>query len=105
LPQGRYDLQVWKAGGAGMISTNEPYALAWAMYSDSLSVTQAGTNFCLSWPAYPAGFAVAETPSLSPPVSWSTNGIPGPVYTNNQNVLWLAATNGAEFFRLQTPDF
>lgn len=105
LPQGRYDLQVWKAGGAGIISTNESYALAWEMFSEFLTATQSGTNVCLSWPAYPAGFAVAGAASLNPPVSWSTNGFPWPTYTNNQNVVYLSATNSAQFFRLQTPDF
>jgi hypothetical protein len=105
LPQGRYDLQVWKAGGAGIISTNESYALAWEMFSDFLSVKQYGTNVCLTWPAYPAGFAVAEAASLNAPVSWSTNGIPGPVYTNNENVIWMNPGNNEEYFRLQTPDF
>ena len=37
LAQGRYDLQVLKAGGTGIISGNESYALAWTMYSDLLT--------------------------------------------------------------------
>jgi hypothetical protein len=105
LPQGRYDLQVWKAGGTGIITTNEPYGLAWEMFSDFLTAKQYGTNLSLVWPAYPAGFAVAAASSLNPPVSWSTNGIPGPIYTNNENVIWINPGNSDEYFRLQTPDF
>lgn len=105
LLQGRYDLQVWKAGGSGIVSGSEPYGLAWAMVSESLKVSRSGTNLFLSWPVYPAGFAVGSTSSLNPPVTWSTNNIPPPIYTNNQNVVWLSATNSEQFFRLQTPDF
>jgi hypothetical protein len=104
LPQGRYDLQVWKAGGSGLVSASEPYALAWAIYSESLTVSSAGTNVILSWPVYPAGFIVAGTPALISP-NWSTNNLPGPGCTNNQNVIYLSPTSGAQFFRLQTPDF
>jgi hypothetical protein len=105
LAQGRYDLQVWKAGGSGIVSTNEPYALAWGIFSESLKITPSPTNLALSWPAYPAGFALVSATSLSPPVTWSTNNLPGPVFTNNQNVISLSATNSEQFFRLQTPDF
>lgn len=105
LAQGRYDLQVWKAGGLGIVTAGEPYGLAWEIFSDALNVKPYGTNICLSWPAYPAGFAVAAASSLNAPVSWSTNGIPGPVYTNNQNVIWMKPGRGEEFFRLQTPNF
>jgi hypothetical protein len=105
LAQGRYDLQVWKAGGGSIISPGESYALAWEMFSDFLTVKQHGTNICLTWPAYPAGFAVAAASSLNEPVSWSTNNLPGPIYTNNQNVIWMSPGNSEEYFRLQTPDF
>ena len=105
LPPGRYDLQVWKTGGGSIVSVSEPYALAWSISSEALSIMQSGTNVCLSWPAYPAGFTVAESPSLAPPVAWNTNGVPLPVFTNNQSVIWLNPSGGAQFFRLQTPDF
>jgi hypothetical protein len=105
LPQGRYDLQVWKAGGGSIVSTNERYALAWAISSQSLLIIQSGTNVCLSWPAYPAGFAAAAASSLALPVVWNTNNIPAPVFTNGQEVIWLNPANSAQFFQLQTPDF
>jgi hypothetical protein len=105
LAQGRYDLQVWKAGGSAIVSTAEPYGLAWEIFSQTLSAGKSGGNAYLSWPAYPAGFAVAAAASLNSPINWSTNNLPAPVYTNHQMVLWLSATNSAQFFRLQTPDF
>jgi hypothetical protein len=105
LPQGRYDLQVWKAGGGSIVSASETYALAWGISSEFLNITEAGTNLCLSWPVYPAEFAVAAASSLASPVAWSTNDIPLPVFTNKQEVTWLNAAGSAQFFRLQTPDF
>jgi hypothetical protein len=104
LPQGRYDLQVWKAGGSSIISANETYALAWAIYTESLSVKRSGTNIWVSWPAYPAGFALAASPTLLSP-TWSTNNTTGPGYTNNQNIFYLSPTNNVQFFRLQMPNF
>lgn len=105
LAQGRYDLQVWKAGGGSIVSTNESYALAWQITSTSLNITRSGTNLFLSWPVYPAGFTVAGTPNLNSPINWNTNSFFAPAYTNNQNVVWLSPTNNAQFFRLQMPDF
>jgi hypothetical protein len=105
LPQGRYDLQVWKAGGSGIVSTNESYALAWEIVSEFLKVKKSGTNLVLSWPVYPAGYAVASATSLTPPIAWSTNGIPSPAVTNSQNVVSLPQNNSVQFFRLQTPNF
>ncbi len=107
LAQGRYDLQVWKAGGGSpsLVTTNEPYALAWQITSTSLTLTQSGTNIVLSWPVYPAGFTVAGAASLNSPISWNTNSFFAPAYTNNQNVISLSPANSAQFFRLQMPDF
>lgn len=103
LPQGRYDLQVWKAGGSGIVSTNESYALAWEIVSELLKVKESGTNLVLSWPVYPAGYAVAA--SALTPIAWSTNGIPAPVVTNSQNVVSIPRSSNVQIFRLQTPDF
>jgi hypothetical protein len=105
LAQGRYDLQVWKAGGTNLVSTNEMYALAWQISSTSLNIIRSGTNLFLSWPVYPAGFTAAGTPTLDSPITWNTNDFFAPAYSNNQNVVWLSPTNGAQFFRLQMPNF
>ena len=102
LAPGRYDLQVWKAGGNNIVSTSEAYALAWAFVSETLATTKSGTNLVLSWPVYPDGFHVEATASLAPPQNWSTNNLPMPFITNQQNVIRLPATNAAQFFRLRT---
>jgi hypothetical protein len=102
LAPGRYDLQVWKAGGipgVGIVSAAEPYALAFTFAPVNLNITFTGTNAMLTWPAYPAGFRVETTTSLSPP-AWTMNQLPTATFTNGQNIMWLNTTNSAQFFRL-----
>jgi Subtilase family len=101
LPQGRYDLQVFKSGGA-TITTNETYALAFEFFSMSLNVAKSGTNVVLNWPVYPTGFILESTTNLISPILWSTNN-PAPAVTNSQNCVTLGATNGSQFFRLRRP--
>ena len=101
LPQGRYDLQVFKSGGA-TITTNETYALAFEFFSMSLNVAKSGTNVVLKWPVYPTGFILESTTNLISPILWSTNN-PAPAVTNSQNCVTLGATNGSQFFRLRRP--
>jgi hypothetical protein len=111
LPPGRYDLQVWKAGGiapVNIISAAEPYALAWNFVLPPtnppvLNIAKSGTNVVLSWPILPNGFVVQAATNLNPSITWSTNNLPAPAYTNGQNYLWLNATNAAQFFRLLWP--
>jgi hypothetical protein len=102
LAPGRYDLQVWKKGGT-TVSTNETYALAWEFFSLPLAIAPSGTSAALNWPVYPAGFVVESTANLNSPAVWSTNDIPPPVVTNNQNCILLDATNANQFFRLRRP--
>lgn len=102
LAQGRYALQVWKAGGVGIVSTAEPYALVWEFFSTSLNASKSGTNISISWPVYPDGFVLQTATNLVLPLAWSTNN-PAPVVTNGQNVVRLNATNANRFFRLQRP--
>ena len=101
LPQARYDLQVFKSGGA-TITTNETYALTFEFFSMSLNVAKSGTNVVLKWPVYPAGFILESTTNLISPILWSTNN-PAPAVTDSQNCVTLGATNGRQFFRLRRP--
>ncbi len=101
LPPGRYDLQVFKSGGA-TVTTNEPYALAYEFFSMGLNVARSGTNAVLKWPIYPAGFILESTANLIPPVVWSASN-PAPGVTNNQNIAVLNAAGPNRFFRLRRP--
>jgi hypothetical protein len=100
LPQSRYDLQVFKSGGA-TITTNETYALAYEFFSTPLNIANSGTNMVLKWPIYPAGFVLQAATNLAATV-WNTNN-PAPAVTNGQNRVTLGATNGSQFFRLRRP--
>jgi hypothetical protein len=104
LAQGRYDLQVWKQGGAGIVSTTEPYALAWQFFSDNLGISGSGTNSNLTWPLYPAGFLVQTTTNLTSG-TWTNLDLTALVFTNNMNSLPLNPANANQFFRLCTPNF
>lgn len=102
LSPGRYDLQVWKAGGVPglqIVSTTEPYALAWAFVAPELSLAKSGGNAALSWPVYPAGYAVEATTNLTTP-AWSTANLPTASFATGTNVMEVPATNPAVFFRL-----
>jgi hypothetical protein len=101
LSQGRYDLQVWKAGGS-FVSSSETYALAFEFFSMPLGIVRSGTNVVLQWPLYPAGFVLESAANLNPPASWNTNG-PASVVTNNQNSVVMGITNTSLFFRLWRP--
>lgn len=106
LAPGRYDLQVWKAGGSGTVSTADPYALAFAFLPRPvLTMGHSGTNVTVSWPSYPAGYLAQSATNLTASPSWSTNGLLGFAITNQQVVLPLPPTNRARFFRLNSPNF
>jgi hypothetical protein len=102
LPAGRYDVQVWKAGGTNAVSDVESYALAWEFDQASLQIMGTGTNYLLTWPLYPAGFHVESATNMDAP-AWQTNNLPGPAITNHQNEIVCSPTNNALFFRLTQP--
>ena len=70
-----------------------------------MTIVPAGTNVMLSWPVYPAGYAVQAASALTSSPAWSTNNLPAATVTNGQNWLWLDATNAPQFFRLVSPNF
>jgi hypothetical protein len=102
LPQGRYDLQVLKKGGA-YVSAGETYALAFEFFSLPLSAVESGTNIVIQWPAYPTGFIIQTTTNLAPPVVWNSLSNLVATVTNGQNYVVLNATNRSQFFRLWQP--
>jgi len=104
LPAGRYDLQVWKAGGPGEVSTAESYALAFEFFAIPLSLTKTAVNVTLAWPVYPAGFVVESSTNLLLTGGWNTN-YPAPVVdaASGLNQLTVGVTSATEFFRLNRP--
>ena len=102
LAPGRYDLQVWKAGGS-FVTATETNALAFAFVPVKLNFDRTGTNAVLSWPVYPAGFCVEATTNLATP-TWSTNNFSATL-TGSTNILSVPMTNAAQFFRLRSPNF
>jgi len=104
LSAGRYDLQVWKAGGFSTVSLAEPYALAFEFFTTSLGITKAGADATLAWPVYPAGFGVQSSTNLLTGGAWNTNW-PAPVVNAalGVNQLTVGVTNAGTFFRLSRP--
>lgn len=102
LAQGRYDLQVWKAGGnnAAIVSAAEPYALAWEFVPPPVLALTNGAGKALQWSAYPAAFVIESRTNLLAG-SWSTNGFGAPAITNGVNSIPLSTTNAVRFFRLK----
>jgi hypothetical protein len=97
-------LQIWKAGGipgTNIVSSAEPYALAWGFVSPTLSLTRSGSGSVLAWSVYPAGFSAESTSNLASPV-WTNNNLSGARITNGQYFLPLNPINPAEFFRLSS---
>ena len=106
LPAGRYDLQVWKAGGSDIVSTDEPYALAFAFVPmPLLNIRCQGGSLSLSWPAYPSGFVPQATGGLMGSSAWTTNNLLPITYSNQLNSVTISCTNLAQGYRLYCPDF
>lgn len=103
LPSGRYDLQVWKAGGSGIMSPSENYGLAWSFTSPALKISGSPPNLNLAWPLYPAGFTVAAATDLIN-APWSVN-LPAASFASGTNLISLPNPATPSFFRLREPDF
>jgi hypothetical protein len=102
LPPGRYDLQVWKRGGA-FVSAAEPYALAFEFFSQPLNITSTADGTLLTWPVYPAGFTVQVATNLAPPLTWTSLTNLAPTLTDGQNCVLWPPTEGVQVFRLIRP--
>ena len=88
LAQGRYDLQVWKAGGIPgltIVSAAEPYALAWEFFSTFLTATPSGGDLLLSLRLIRTASCWHRRPASCRQLFGSTGNNPAPVVTNGQN--------------------
>ena len=105
VPPGRYDLQVWKAGGLlvnGNVTSSETYALAWEFFALPLNITVSNSIATVSWPVYPSIFSLQSTPSLTAP-SWATLYLARTI-TNGTNFVQVPLNSSNQFFRLLRPD-
>lgn len=91
-------------GGAAAISVPGYGVMTlYAVTPPRLTITPgANRNLDLSWTPGSLGFVVGSTPSLVPPVSWSTDTNP---YAVSNGIATLAVTNDrpARFYRLSLP--
>jgi hypothetical protein len=60
----------------------------------TITVTRSGNNLTISWPASFTGFTLQSTPSLTPPITWTT--VPGVA----NNSVTISSTTGTAFFRV-----
>ena len=105
LNPGRYDLQVWKAGGTNIVSTAEPYALSWQIFAHHVTMHPASGGALISWPMYPAGFNVLSMhDSEDQTPLWTNIDMSSLTYTNGTNTVFVPCPYGAEFFRLASPN-
>lgn len=72
-----------------------------AVQPPPLSISRAGNNIVLAWPAIPAGFAL-ESALVAPTNSWSTVSPPA-VVSGMWNVVTQSASGVQRFFRLRAP--
>lgn len=65
----------------------------------TLTISPAGTNVLVCWPASVASYQLQFSTTLAP-ANWMTVTGPGPVVTNNQWCVTLPSGSGTTFFRL-----
>jgi len=97
LPSGDYDLQVARAANLD----GDDYALAFQFFPIApipLSIAAVGTNLTISWPATPTIYALQQTTSLNPPISWSA--APNSQLLTNGQVVVNFTPPTAAFYRL-----
>ena len=66
----------------------------------TLNIAGAGSDVVLSWlTAGSSGYSLESTPSVSPPITWSSNG-PPPVVVGDSYVVTNSAAGSAKYYRL-----
>jgi uncharacterized repeat protein (TIGR01451 family) len=68
-----------------------------------ITVSSAGGNLTIAWPAEAGNYILERATSLTPPVIWTVVTTPAPQVVGDQRVLTLPIGSGNEFFRLRAP--
>jgi uncharacterized repeat protein (TIGR03803 family) len=71
-----------------------------ALSPPALTITRAGNNVLLKWPASPGGFNLQTATNLVPPVTWVTNSS-APAFVNGLNTVTNLNIGSQRYFRLQ----
>jgi len=82
------------------VVTSIPVLVAGMPSMKKLQSSFNGNQLKLTWPAPSTGFALQETDQLNPPFTWTTSSL-AVTTTNEENVVNVAPTNAAKFFRLR----
>ena len=99
LPVYDADLDIFGNGDAVVWQT-QITELITSLPLTQLTITLAGTNVTISWPASASGYQLQSAPSLDPPVAWSAvTQTP----SNNGTTISVVVpvSGGRQFFRLQ----
>jgi uncharacterized delta-60 repeat protein/uncharacterized repeat protein (TIGR01451 family) len=66
----------------------------------TLSISLAGSDVIIAWPANPGNFILESAPNLKAPVVWSAATNPPPVVVGGQNTVTVPIGGSGQFFRL-----
>lgn len=67
----------------------------------TLAISRTGDNVVLSWPANATGFVLEVTPSLAPPITWTSVNTDGAVEEGGLKKLTLPLEAGPRFYRMR----
>lgn len=67
----------------------------------TLAISRSGGNVVLSWPANATGFVLDVTPSLAPPITWTSVNTGGAVEEGGLKKLTLPLEAGPRFYRMR----
>jgi subtilisin-like proprotein convertase family protein len=101
-PDGTWSLFVLgeAAQNSGVISNGWGLAISATPLLLNIAQAQTGTNVVLSWTNLASGYTLQFTPSLSPPIVWTTNALPPAVLVGGQYVVTNTIGASKRFYRL-----
>jgi hypothetical protein len=75
------------------------FSLALPLPPPQLTITPAGSNTILTWPAASVGFTLQSATNLGSSAIWTTNS-PAPVLVNGQNTVTNPISGAQQFYQL-----